>query len=127
MKETSYGYGPWEYRHICKTCGHTVRSPKNESPCSRCGGDFGMRASMRKLYLEPEKPPEIVETKGIAEPTFWDALLRWFGIRTEPRFEIRQEKRAAPRRWRWQTHAEVEEESGIVRHEKFFDDDTYSH
>lgn len=86
-----------------------------------------MRASMRKLYLEPEKPPEIVETKGIAEPTFWDALLRWFGIRTEPRFEIRQEKRAAPRRWRWQTHAEVEEESGIVRHEKFFDDDTYSH
>ena len=126
MKETCYGYGPWEYRHICKTCGHTVRPPKNELPCSRCGGDFGMRVSMRKFYLEPEKPPEVIDIKGIAEPTWWDSFLRLFGIHSKPRIEVRQEKRPAPRRWRWQTHAEVEEESGIVRHEKFFDDDTYS-
>jgi hypothetical protein len=79
---------------------------------------------MRKLYLEPEPPPEIVETKGIADPTLWESFLRLFGFRPEPRIETRQEKRAAPRRWRWQTHAEVEEESGLVRHDKFFDDDT---
>jgi len=81
---------------------------------------------MRKLYLEPEKPPETVDVKVIAEPAWWQYLLRWVGFRFEPRIEIRQEKRAAARRWRWQTHAEVEEESGIVRHEKFFDDETAS-
>ena len=81
---------------------------------------------MRKLYLEPEKPPEIVETKGIAAPTWWESFLRLLGVRVNPRMEIRQEKRAAPRRWRWQTHAEVEEESGIVRHERFFDEETYA-
>ena len=81
---------------------------------------------MRKLYLEPEKPPEIVDVKVIAEPTWWQYILRWVGVRVEPRIEIRQEKRDASRRWRWQTHTEVEEESGLVRHEKFFDDETYS-
>jgi len=125
MKEKSYGYGPWEYRYICKACGHTVRPPKNKAPCSRCGGDFGPRLSMRKLYLEPEKPPEIIEIKIVVEPTWWVSLLRLLGFSIEPQIETRQEKRAAPRRWRWQTHAEVEEESGIVRHDRFFDDDTY--
>ena len=124
MKDRTYGYGPWEYRYLCVACGHTVRSPKNRIPCSRCGGDFGPRLSMRKLYLEPEKPPEIVEVESIAEPTLLGNLLRWFGIRVEPRVVMRQEKRAVPRRWRWQTHAEVEEESGILRHERFFDDDS---
>ena len=124
MKDKIYGYGPWEYRYLCKACGHTVRSPKNKIPCSRCGGDFGPRLSMRKLYLEPEKPPEIVEVEAIVEPTWWASCLRWLGFNVEPRVEVRQEKRAAPRRWRWQTHAEVEEESGILRHERFFDDDT---
>ena len=81
---------------------------------------------MRKLYLEPEKPPEIVEIETTAEPTWWDSFLRLFGFRQEPRTEIRQEQRVASRRWRWQTHAEVEEESGIVRHETFFGDDTHS-
>ena len=126
MKETSYGYGAWEYRHICKTCGHTVRHPKNESPCSRCGGDFGHKVSMRKFYLEPEKPPEIVEIKGIANPAWWQYILRLLGFRIEPRTIVRQEKRAATRHWRWQTHAEVEDESGIVRHERFFEEDTYA-
>jgi len=126
MKEKNYGCGPWEYRYICKTCGHTVRPPKNKAPCSRCGGDFGQRISMRKLYLEPEKSPEIVETKTIAEPTWWVSFLRLLGFHVEPRVEIRQEKRAAPRRWRWQTHTEVEEESGIVRHENFFEEETYA-
>ena len=126
MKEMSFGHGPWEYRHISKTCGHTVRPPKNKAPCSRCGGDFGQRVSMRKLYLEPEKPPVIVEIKEIARSTWWESLLRLIGFCPEPRIEIRQEKRAAPRRWRWQTHAEVEEESGIVRHESFFDEETYA-
>ena len=120
-----YGNGAWEYRHICKSCGHTVRQPKNETPCSRCGGDFGPRVSMRKLYLEPEKPPESIEIKETVPPTWWESLLRMLGVPVEPRVEVRQEKRVAPRRWRWQTHTEVEEESGIVRHEKFFDDDTY--
>ena len=80
---------------------------------------------MRKLYLEPEKPPEIVEIQSIAEPTWWVSFLRLFGFCMEPSIEIRQEKRDAPRRWRWQTHTEVEEESGIVRHERFFDEDSY--
>ena len=126
MKEVNYGYGPWEYRYVCTTCGHTVRPPKNESPCTRCGGDFGMKISMRKFYLEPEQPPIIVETKGIAAPGWWDVCRQRLGLSVEPRIEIRQEKRPAPRRWRWQTHAEVEEESGIVRHEKFFDEETYT-
>jgi len=80
---------------------------------------------MRKLYLEPEKPPEIIDIKTVAEPTWWDSLLRLLGSNVEPRMDIRQEKRPAPRRWRWQTHAEVEEESGIIRHDRFFDEDTY--
>ena len=78
---------------------------------------------MRKLYLEPEKPAETVESKEIAAPTLWESFLRLLGVRVEPRTIIRQEKRAASRRWRWQTHAEVEDESGIIRHEKFFDED----
>ena len=79
---------------------------------------------MRKFYLEPEKQPETVEIKEFAEPTWWESLLRLIGIRVEPRTVVRQEKRPASRRWRWQTHAEVEEESGIVRHEKFFGEET---
>jgi hypothetical protein len=79
---------------------------------------------MRKLYLEPEKPPEIVEVEQIAEPTLRDFLLRLIGLRSGPRTEIRREKRTASRRWRWQTHTEVEEESGIVRHDNFFEDET---
>ena len=79
---------------------------------------------MRKLYLEPEKPLETVEIKEIAESTLWESFLRLLGFRVEPRMVVRQEKRAAARRWRWQTHAEVEEESGIVRHERFFDEET---
>jgi hypothetical protein len=81
---------------------------------------------MRKLFLEPEKPPEIVEVEHFTDPTLWESFLRLVGIRVEPRVEVRKEKRAAPRRWRWQTHAEIEEESGVVRHERFFDDDTYA-
>jgi hypothetical protein len=126
MKETNFGYGHWEYRHICKACGHTVRPPKNKAPYSRCGGDFGVRISMRKLYLEPEQPPEIIDVEHIADPAWWESLLRVIGWNIEPRFEIRKEKRAAPRRWRWQTHAEIEEESGVIRHEHFFEDETYS-
>jgi len=125
MKEASFGYGHWEYRHVCKACGHTVKPPKNKTPCSRCGGDFGQRISMRKLYLEQEKPPEIVDVEHIADPAWWESLLRLIGWNVEPRIEIRQEKRAALRRWRWQTHAEVEEESGVVRHENFFEDEPY--
>ena len=79
---------------------------------------------MRKLYLEPEKPPEIVEVTRIAEPTWWESFLRLMGFNVEPRVEIHQEKNPVPRCWRWQTHAEVEEESGVVRHERFFDEDT---
>ena len=83
-----------------------------------------MRISMRKCYLEPEKPPEFVDVKAIADPTWWEYLLRMIGFRIEPRIEIRQEKRSPVRRWRWQTHAEVEEESGIIRHERIFEDET---
>ena len=81
---------------------------------------------MRKLYLEPEQPPEIIEVEQIAEPTWWESFLRLIGLHIEPRIETRKEKRAASRRWRWQTHAEIEEESGVIRHEYFFEDETYS-
>jgi hypothetical protein len=80
---------------------------------------------MRKFYLEPEKPPEIVEIQMTVDPSWWSALLRLFGIHTEARVETRQDIRITPRRWRWQTHAEVEEESGIVRHDTFFGDETH--
>jgi hypothetical protein len=122
MKENNYGFGPWEYRHVCKSCGHAVKPPKNKVPCSRCGGDFGPKRAMRKLYLEPEKPLETVEVEYVAERTWWVSVLTFFGFALEPRVEIRKEKRRADRRWRWQTHTEVEEESGIVRHEEFFGD-----
>ncbi len=67
---------------------------------------------MRKLYLEPEKPPIIEKEEYLLEKTFWE-------IDTAPRYGVREIKKQAPRRWRWQTHAEVEEESGIMRHEDF--------
>ncbi|MDR2754158.1 MAG: hypothetical protein LBC20_00495 [Planctomycetaceae bacterium] len=123
MKENHYGFGPWEYRHVCKGCGHAVKPPKNKTPCSRCGGDFGPKTSMRKFYLEPEKPFEIVDVEYIAEPTSWESVKMFFGFYVEPRIEIRKEKKRGQRRWRWQTHTEVEEESGIIRHEEFFDDE----
>ena len=81
---------------------------------------------MRKLYLEPEQPPEVIDVEHFVDPAWWESLLRMIGLNIEPRVEIRKEKRAAPRRWRWQTHAEIEEESGVVRHEYFFEDETYS-
>lgn len=121
MKDTHYGYGPWEYRHVCKGCGHAVKTPKNKMPCSRCGGDFGAKTSMRKMFLEPEQPFEIVDVEYLADPTWWDSIKAFFGFYVEPRIEIRKEKKRGPRRWRWQTHAEVEEESGIIRHEFFGD------
>ncbi|MGL4594688.1 MAG: hypothetical protein ACRCUY_08175 [Thermoguttaceae bacterium] len=120
MKEEQFGFGPWEYRHVCKGCGHTVRPPKNKSPCSVCGGDFGMKISMRKIYLEPEKPFETIEVETIAEQTWWDHLRSFLGLTVEPRIEIKKEKKRGDRRWRWQTHSESEDESGIIRHEDFF-------
>ncbi len=74
MSEKHYGYGPWEYRHMCKSCGHAVKAPKHEVPCSRCGGDFGVKISMRKVYLEPEQPPETVEVEYELELKFWDRI-----------------------------------------------------
>lgn len=74
---------------------------------------------MRKLYLEPEKPPIIEKEEYLLEKTFWEKFLGFFGIDTAPRYGVREIKKQAPRRWRWQTHAEVEEESGIMRHEDF--------
>ena len=118
-KEKHYGYGPWEYRYVCRSCGHAVRAPKNKVPCGVCGGDFGPKMSMRKLYLEAEKPYETVEVEVPLEKTFWDTVRQYLGLSVEPRFGIREEKRRPSRRWRWQTHAEVEEESGIIRHEDF--------
>ena len=115
-----YGSGPWEYRYICVSCGHAVRAPKNKAPCSVCGGDFGPKTSMRKLYLEPEKPPEIIQIEYTKEKRWWEIFLEILGFKFAPRTAIREESRRAPRRWRWQTHAEVEEESGIIRHEEFF-------
>jgi len=120
MIESQFGHGPWEYRYVCRACGHAVRAPKNKAPCSRCGGDFGPKVSMRKLYLEPEKPFEIVEVEYIAELTLGESIKKFFGFHVEPRIEVRKEKKRGLRRWRWQSHAEVEEESGIVRHEEFF-------
>lgn len=119
MTEKHYGFGPWEYRHLCKSCGHAVKSPKNEVPCSRCGGDFGVKTSMRKVFLEPEPPPETVEVEYELEPTFWDRIRSIVGMKVEQRTAIRREKKRASRRWRWQTHAEVEEESGVMRHDEF--------
>ena len=120
MKENHYGYGPWEYRYMCRSCGHAVRPPKNTIPCSVCGGDFGPKTSMRKLYLDPEQPFEIVEVEYILEPTIMDRIKAFFGFRIEQLTETRKEKKRGTRRWRWQTHAEVEDESGIIRHEDFF-------
>ncbi|MGL6227559.1 MAG: hypothetical protein ACRC10_13145 [Thermoguttaceae bacterium] len=119
-KEGNFGHGPWEYRYVCISCGHAVRAPKNKAPCSVCGGDFGPKISMRKLYLEPEKPPEIVEVEEVLDKTWFETVLSFFGFKVQPRIITKSEQRRVPRRWRWQTHAEVEEESGIIRHEEFF-------
>ena len=119
MKEKRYGYGPWEYRYICKSCGHAVRAPKNELPCSVCGGEFGSKISVRKLYLEPEKPPETVEVEYLLPKNWFERFKEALGMKVEPRYGVRRESRQPKRRWRWQTHAEVEEESGILRHEDF--------
>ncbi len=120
MKEKYYSYGPWEYRHVCKSCGHAVKQPKQTLPCSVCGGDFGQKNSMRKVYLEPEPEAEIVEVETELDRTFLDALKQMFGLQAKRRTVVRKEKRRGKRRWRWQTHAEIEDESGIVRHDEFF-------
>ncbi|MDD4269598.1 MAG: hypothetical protein PHO07_09910 [Pirellulales bacterium] len=119
MTEKHYGYGPWEYRHLCRSCGHAVKAPKNELPCSLCGGDFGVKTSMRKVYLEPEPPPEVVEVEYELEPTFWDRIKAFMGVEVKQRTAIRRENKRGTRRWRWQTHAEVEDESGVMRHDEF--------
>ena len=75
---------------------------------------------MRKLYLEPEKPPEIIQIEYTKEKRWWEIFLEILGFKLAPRTAIREESRRIPRRWRWQTHTEVEEESGIIRHEEFF-------
>ncbi len=74
---------------------------------------------MRKLYLEAEKPPVIEKEEFLLEKTFLEKLLSFLGIKVAPRYGIREVKKLPNRRWRWQTHAEVEEESGIMRHEDF--------
>jgi hypothetical protein len=74
---------------------------------------------MRKVYLEPEKPPEIVEVEYELEPTFWDRFRSLVGMKVGMRTAVRRENKRAARRWRWQTHAEVEEESGVMRHDEF--------
>jgi hypothetical protein len=119
MKEKHYGYGPWEYRHMCRSCGHAVRPPKNTLPCSVCGGDFGPKTSMRKVYLDPEQPFDVVGVEYVLEPTFFDRIKAFCGFKIELKTEIRKEKKRGARRWRWQTHAEVEDESGILRQEDF--------
>ncbi|MGI6414333.1 MAG: hypothetical protein ACOX1P_01590 [Thermoguttaceae bacterium] len=119
MTEKHYGYGPWEYRHLCRSCGHAVKSPKNELPCSLCGGDFGVKTSMRKVYLEPEPPPEVVEVEYELEPTLWDRIKAFLGMEVRQRTAVRRENKRGTRRWRWQTHAEVEDESGVMRHDEF--------
>lgn len=120
MRENQYGYGPWEYRYVCKSCGYAVRAPKNTAPCSVCGGDFAKeKTSMRKLYLEAEKPPIVEKEEVLLGKSWFENLLALFGIHTAPRYAIREIKKVPSRRWRWQTHAEVEEESGIMRHEDF--------
>ena len=119
MAEKHYGYGPWEYRYQCKSCGHAVKSPKHEIPCSRCGGDFGIKNSMRKVFLEAEQQPVTVDVQYELEPTLLDKLKALVGLRVEQRTATRREKKRGSRRWRWQTHAEVEEESGVMRHDEF--------
>ena len=75
---------------------------------------------MRKLFLEPEKPPEKILVEYTKEKHWWEFFLHLIGFKFAPRVAMREELRRVPRRWRWQTHAEVEEESGIIRHEEFF-------
>jgi len=120
MKEKYYGFGAWEYRYVCRSCGHAVKAPKQNDPCSRCGGDFGKRTSMRRAYLEPEKPPETQEVEYELGKTFFDAVREFIGLPVKRRVGIRREKIRAKRRWRWQTHGEVEEDSGVIRHDEFF-------
>ncbi|MDO5554241.1 MAG: hypothetical protein Q4G68_10815 [Planctomycetia bacterium] len=120
MNVKQYGYGPWEYRYVCRSCGHAVRAPKNSAPCSICGGDFAQeRISMRKVFLEPEPAPIIEKEEYVLEKTFFDRIKGFFGVKVPTRYGIREIKRRPPRKWRWQTHAEVEEVSGIMRHEDF--------
>lgn len=77
------------------------------------------KISVRKLYLEPERPDEIVEVEYQLPKNFWDRIKEALGLEVKPRYAVREERRRAPRRWRWQTHAEIEEESGVLRHEDF--------
>lgn len=118
--EKHYGYGSWEYRYVCKSCGHAVRPPKNTMPCSICGGDFAPdKVSMRKIYLEPEKPLIVEKEEYLLEATFIDKVKAILGVQPMPRYGVREIKRRPNRQWRWQTHSEVEEESGIMRHDDF--------
>lgn len=77
------------------------------------------KVSMRKIYLESEKPLIVEQEEYLLEKTWLDKLKSLLGMDVPPRYGIREIKRRPNRQWRWQTHAEVEEESGIMRHEDF--------
>lgn len=117
MREKVYRHGPWVYRYMCRSCGHTVTHPQHQHPCTRCGGDFGHKTSMRKIWLEPVPEPE-----PEPEPELKTRFERFLAILGLERPDPAPKPKPKPKqvKWRWQFHSEVEDDSGVIRHEEFF-------
>ena len=72
---------------------------------------------MRKIWLEPSPIPE-PEPEPLS-PTRFQKFMAILGLekvddKPKPRPKVKQPK------WRWQFHSEVEDDSGVIRHEDFF-------
>jgi hypothetical protein len=119
MKEKIYKYGPWVYRYMCKSCGHTVTHPQHQQPCMRCGGDFGHKTSMRKVWLEPETTLPSEPEPEPPPKTPFQKLMTILGLEKVDHTPKNRPKVKEPK-WRWQFHSEVEDDSGVIRHEDFF-------
>ena len=119
MREKVYKHGPWVYRYMCRSCGHTVTHPQHQHPCTCCGGDFGHKTSMRKIWLEPVSESESDHEPKSVPKTRFEKFLAILGIEP-PSPTPRQKSKTKQAKWRWQFHSEVEDDSGVIRHEEFF-------
>ena len=86
--------------------------------CGARAEEFDSLQNLRRR-VRSKRPDEIVEVEYQLPKNFWDRIKEALGLEVKPRYAVREERRRAPRRWRWQTHAEIEEESGVLRHEDF--------
>ncbi len=72
---------------------------------------------MRKIWLEPEVIPE--REPEPPPKTQFQKFVAILGLEKVDNTPKHRPKGKEPK-WRWQFHSEVEDDSGVIRHEDFF-------